>query len=188
MDKGSLTPLDYPYYRILEALGLHFQRRFVWAFGSGLHCKRRFSGRYEMILWFTKSKEYTFCLDDPRPNHIPQEEWDALCRDWEQGVWEIPNVKANHCEKTEHPCQYPVELPERCVLALTKPGDLVMDPYAGVGSTLIAAVKHGRRAFASEKERKYVDIGVQRTGKLQRGELKMRPLGKPVFVPKGKSR
>jgi adenine-specific DNA-methyltransferase len=43
-------------------------------------------------------------------------------------VWVIPNVKHNHTEKTVHPCQFPVELIERLVLALTKENDLVVDP------------------------------------------------------------
>ena len=48
-------------------------------------------------------------------------------------VWEFPNVKNNHVEKTIHPCQFPVELVERLVLSMTNPGDTVFDPYMGVG-------------------------------------------------------
>ena len=69
-----------------------------------------------------------------------------LLDDWETQIWDIPNVKANHPEKTIHPCQFPVELVERCVLALTNKNDIVYDPFAGVGSTLVAALKNGRRA------------------------------------------
>src|SRR5205823_575337 len=73
-------------------------------------------------------------------------------------VWIIPNVKHNHVEKTIHPCQFPVELVERLVLALSNPGDLVVDPYMGVGSS--ACVK---RALE--------------------GELRRRPLGRPIYQP-----
>ncbi len=60
-------------------------------------------------------------------------------------VWDIPNVKANHVEKTDHPCQFPVGLVERLVLALTNRSDNVLDPYLGVGSSAIAALKNGRK-------------------------------------------
>jgi adenine-specific DNA-methyltransferase len=59
-------------------------------------------------------------------------------------VWVIPNVKNNHVEKTVHPCQFPIELVERLVLSMTREGDNVFDPYMGVGSSVIAAIKNGR--------------------------------------------
>ena len=55
-------------------------------------------------------------------------------------IWDIPNVKANHIEKTTHPCQFPVELIERLVLSMTEENDWVFDPFMGVGSTAIAAL------------------------------------------------
>ncbi len=157
----------------------------MWHFRHGLHTSKRFSGRYETILWFTKSDHYTFNLDPVRvpskypgklhykgPNKgkpsgnpkgkNPSDVWEVVCNDWENELWDIPNVKSNHPEKTIHPCQYPVELAERCVLALTNEGDWVFDPYAGVGSSLIASLKHGRRAMGSEKEPEYVKIMQER--------------------------
>lgn len=85
-----------------------------------------------------------------------------MTQDWENAFWEIPNVKSNHPEKTLHSCQYPIELVERCVLALSNENDWVFDPYAGVGTSLIAALKHNRRAIGSEKEAQYVDIAHDR--------------------------
>ena len=76
----------------------------------------------------------------------PSDIWDVVTQDWEDGVWDIPNVKANHPEKTEHPCQFPVELVQRCVLALTDADGIVLDPYCGVGSTIIAALQHNRKS------------------------------------------
>ena len=67
-------------------------------------------------------------------------------------MWIFPNVKGNHIEKTSHPCQFPIELPTRLILALTRAwGDLVVDPYLGVGSTAIAAVLNGRRVAEQTK-------------------------------------
>src|SRR5439155_21581787 len=100
-------------------------------------------------------------------------------------VWIIPNVKHNHVEKTAHPCQFPVELVERLVLALTRPGDLVVDPYLGVGPALAAAVKHGRRAAGSDLSARYVEIARGRIEAQARGELPMRPMGRPLTDPRG---
>lgn len=105
--------------------------------------------------------------------------------DWETALWDIPNVKSNHPEKTAHPCQFPVELVERCVLALTEADQWVLDPFAGVGSTLLGALKHERRAAGSEKEPEYVSLARQRIQDYQEGILKLRPLGKPVHEPTG---
>ncbi|MBQ7592779.1 MAG: site-specific DNA-methyltransferase [Synergistaceae bacterium] len=99
---------------------------------------------------------------------------ERLIDDWDAQIWDIPNVKNNHPEKINHPCQFPVELAERCVLALTNSGDVVYDPFAGVGSSLIAALKNERIAWGSEREKVYVDAGLERIKKLREGTLIMR--------------
>lgn len=208
---GEVFPLDIFYYRIFKELGLFLRNRIIWHFGHGLHASKRFSGRYETILWFTKSNEYTFNLDSVRipskypgkrhykgPNKgkpsgnpkgkNPSDVWDILAQEWEECFWEIPNVKSNHPEKTDHPCQFPVELVERCVLALTNENDWVFDPYAGVGSSTIAAIKHNRRAIGSEQETEYVKITHERLNSFFNGTLKLRPLGRPVHKPTGKEK
>jgi len=211
VEKGEIFPLDIYYYPIFKELGLSLRNRIVWHFGHGLHTQKRFSGRYETILWFTKSDNYTFNLDPVRvpskypgkrhykgPNigkpsgnpkgKNPSDVWEIVAQDWEDCFWEIPNVKSNHPEKTAHPCQFPVELVERCVLALSGEDDWVFDPYAGVGSALIAAVKHKRRAMGSEKEEAYLSIAKERLNSYFNGTLKVRPLGKPVHKPTGKEK
>jgi len=211
VDKGEVYPLDILYYQIFKELGLHLRNRIVWHFGHGLHASNRFSGRYETILWFTKSEDYTFNLDAVRvpskypgkrhykgPNKgklsgnpkgkNPSDVWDFLAKEWEEAFWDIPNVKSNHPEKTSHPCQYPVELAERCVLALTNEDDWVFDPYTGVGSSLIAAAKHNRRAVGSEKEAEYVEVTHNRLNAFFNGTLQLRPMGKPVHKPTGREK
>ncbi|MBC7237655.1 MAG: site-specific DNA-methyltransferase, partial [Chloroflexi bacterium] len=69
VDNGEIISLDIVLYPIFTSLGLHLRNRIVWHFGHGLHASKRFSGRYEVILWFTKSHEYTFNLDAVR---VPQ--------------------------------------------------------------------------------------------------------------------
>ena len=191
---GEIIPLDIVLYPLFKEFGLKLRNRIVWHFGHGLHSTKRLSGRYETILWFTKSDDYTFNLDPIRvPSKYPEKKHykgpkvgqlsgNPLGKN-PSDVWDIPNVKSNHCEKTEHPCQFPVELVERLVLALTDRDDKVLDPYMGVGSTVIAAMKHGRDGFGCDLEGRYVEIAEQRVEALLRGTLKTREMGKPVYDP-----
>ncbi len=202
---GEVYPLDILFYDVFKLLGFKLRNRIIWHYRHGLHAQRRFSGRYETILWFSKADDYVFNLDDVRvpalypgkrhykgPNRgkpsgnpkgkNPSDIWEITASDWDVGIWDIPNVKASHPEKTAQPCQFPVELVQRCVLALTKKGNWVLDPYAGVGSTLIAAALHGRRSLGSEKDRKYHEIALRRLHALRKGTLKLRPLGRPVYA------
>ena len=114
--------------------------------------------------------------------------WEFIAKEWEEELWDIPNVKANHPEKTIHPCQYPIELIERCVLALTNEDDWVLDPYCGVGSALIAALKNNRMAIGIDKETEYIFIAKQRIKDFYNGRLKIRPMGKPVYEPTGREK
>ncbi|PIN73805.1 site-specific DNA-methyltransferase, partial [Candidatus Woesearchaeota archaeon CG10_big_fil_rev_8_21_14_0_10_47_5] len=211
VNDGELFPLDVYYYNMFKDEGLKLRNRIIWHFGHGLHAQRRFSGRYETILWFTKSDRYTFNLDNvrvpskypgkrnwkgknkglPSGNPLgknPSDFWGKVAEDWEKEIWEIPNVKANHPEKTIHPCQFPVELVERCVLALTNEDEWVYDPFSGVGSALIAGLLHNRKVAGSEKEGTYIQISKDRINSLFSGTLKIRLLTKPVYQPTGKER
>ena len=208
---GEVYPLDILYYPIFKQLGFFLRNRIIWYFGHGLHASKRFSGRYETILWFSKTDSYKFNLDPvrvpskyPGKRHFkggsigkpsgnplgknPSDIWEFIVNEWDELLWDIPNVKSNHPEKTTHPCQYPIELVERCVLAMTDAGDWVFDPYAGVGSSLIAAIMHDRRAMGSEKEEDYVKIAQERITNYKNGSLRVRPLGKPVHQPTGKEK
>ena len=191
---GEIIPLDIVLFPIFTSLGLHLRNRIVWHFGHGLHASKRFSGRYEVILWFTKSDQYVFNLDAVRvPQKYPRKKhFKGPKRGQLSGnplgknpgdVWEIPNVKANHVEKTIHPCQFPVELIERLVLALTNEGDWVLDPFMGVGTTAIAALMHGRRAIGAEIMPEYVAVARERIRLAEEGKLRIRPMERPVYDP-----
>lgn len=211
VEKGEVFPLDIYFYDIFKDAGFKLRNRIVWHFEHGLHANRRLSGRYETILWFTKGEDYTFNLDpirvpskypgklafkgdkkgQPTGNPLgknPSDIWKVIADDWESSLWNIPNVKANHPEKTAHPCQFPVELVERCVLALTANGDLVFDPFLGAGSTAIGALKNHRRFLGFELEPVYALESEERIAKLHDGTLKLRPLGRPVHQPTGREK
>jgi adenine-specific DNA-methyltransferase len=191
---GEIVPLDVALHSVFADLGMHMRNRIVWRFGHGLHASRRFSGRYEVVTWYTKTDRYTFDLDAVRvPQKYPGKKHFKGPRKGELScnplgknpgdVWDIPNVKSNHVEKTEHPCQFPVELVERLVLSMTARGDWVLDPFMGVGSALIAALMHGRRAMGAEIVPRYVELARQRLEAAGRGELRVRPREREVYDP-----
>lgn len=194
VEKGEIVPLDIALYPVFAGLGLHLRNRIIWQFGHGLHASKRFSGRYEVILWFTKGDEYTFNLDAVRiPQKYPEKKYFKGPKRGELSgnplgknpgdIWEIPNVKANHVEKTIHPCQFPVELIERLVLAMTDEQDWVLDPFMGVGTTALAALIHNRKALGAEIMSEYLDIARERIRLAEKGELRIRPMEREVYDP-----
>lgn len=194
VDNSEIIPLDVVLYPIFNSFGLHLRNRIVWHFGHGLHASKRFSGRYEVILWFTKGNDYTFNLDAVRvPQKYPQKKHFKGPKKGQfsghplgknpSDVWEIPNVKANHVEKTSHPCQFPVELVERLVLAMTDEGDWVLDPFIGVGTTAIAALMHNRKAIGAEIIPEYVRIAKERVHLAEKGALRIRPMSRTIYDP-----
>jgi len=199
----EIIPLDIALYPLFAGLGLKLRNRIIWHFEHGLHCSKRLSGRYETILWFTKGDGYFFYLDPirvpqkyPGKKHYrgpkvgqlssnplgknPGDYWRFSC---DEDVWVFPNVKHNHVEKTSHPCQFPVELVERLVLALTRPDDLVVDPYIGVGSTAVAALLRGRRAAGADITAQYIEIAGKRLEATAAGTIRTRPMERPVYQP-----
>jgi DNA modification methylase len=210
VDKGEIFPLDLYFYKAFKRRGLKLRNRIIWQFNFGLNAQNRFSGRYETLLWFTKTDNYKFNLDPVRVRQIypgkrhsakkgeraglpsgnpkgknPSDFWvfhtkEAFLGD---GVWEFPNVKANHLERTLHPCQFPSELAERCILALSEERDVVLDPFVGAGTTAIAALRHGRSTIGIDRDPKYVDLTRERIEEFLAGELKLRPLGRQTRTP-----
>jgi adenine-specific DNA-methyltransferase len=208
VEEKEVFPLDLFFYHICKNLGLKLRNRIIWHFEHGLHASQRFSGRYETILWFTRSDHYIFNLDAVRvpqkyrgkhaykgPNRgmptsnplgkNPSDIWSIVLQDWENQIWDIPNVKSNHPEKTIHGSQFPIELVERLVLALTNKSDVVFDPFVGVGSSLIASALHERKGIGVDREKVYTDLAYDRIVKALEGTLRRRPLGMPVWKPKG---
>ena len=192
IDNGAITPLDFEFAPIFKELNMQLRNRIIWHFGHGLHSKKRFSGRYEVVLWYTKTDNYTFNLDAVRvPAKYPGKKYfkgpnkgqlsgNPLGKNPED-VWEIPNVKSNYVEKTAHPCQFPVGLIERLVLSMTNSGELVFDPFAGASSSGVAAVIHGRSFWGCEIVDEYIDISQTRLQESVEGTVKYRPFDKPIY-------
>jgi len=194
VENGEIIPLDTILYPVFSELGLKMRNRIVWHFEHGMHCSKRFSGRYETINWFTKSDNYKFNLDAIRvPQKYPGKKYfkgpkagEYSCNPLGKNpgdVWIIPNVKSNHIEKTGHPCQFPVELIERLILSMTDENDWVLDPFLGSGTSIIAALRHNRKGAGAEIIKEYIDISCHRIILEFNGLLKTRPMDKPVYNP-----
>jgi adenine-specific DNA-methyltransferase len=191
---NEVIPLDALFWPILSKLGLRSRNRIIWTFEHGLHASTRFSGRHETILWFQKGTDGYFDVNPIRiPQKYPNKRYFKGPRVGQLSgnplgknpgdVWAIPNVKHNHPEKTIHPCSFPIELAERLVLTMSQPGDWVLDPFGGVGSSLIASVLHGRRGAIAELNFEYLEVARKRLDQAIEGSLDARPLGKPIYQP-----
>lgn len=198
---GIIVPLDIIIYNIIEELNkdlndeckMLLRNRIIWTFGHGLHAENRFSGRHETILWFTKGNNHLFNLDCVRvPQKYPGKTYfkgknkgqisgNPLGKN-PSDVWDIPNVKSNHVEKTEHPCQFPEALAQRLVLALSNKGDIVYDPFSGSGTTALACYLNERKFIGTELEKKYFDISIDRLNSAFERKVKIRE-DKPVIPP-----
>ena len=193
VENGTLLPLDAVIINLLSKTNkLTLRNRMIWTFGHGTNATSRFSGRHETILWYTKGPDYFFDLDASRvPQLYPGKrhykgpkkgDWSGnpLGKNpgdvWDIGdVWGIPNVKAKHIEKTEHPCQFPAALVRRLVVALSPLNGLVVDPYLGSGTSAVAALLEDRNFAGCDLEEKYVRIAETRLKLQIAGTLQVRP-------------
>jgi adenine-specific DNA-methyltransferase len=172
-EKGMLIPLDIRLFPILESCGLIPRNRIVWARQHGLHASKKFSCRYETLLWFTKSDDYLFDLDAIRvPQkyqnkkfHRGDKRGELSCNPKGKNpgdIWLFRNVKHNHEEQTIHPCQFPEDMIARIVLSTTTKGQVVLDPYIGAGTVAVVARDHGRHFVGAELEAKYHAVALRR--------------------------
>ncbi|UCE14037.1 MAG: site-specific DNA-methyltransferase [Candidatus Heimdallarchaeota archaeon] len=172
--KGAHFPWDILLFPIFVDLGFIPKNRIVWIRQHGTHAKHKFSNRHETILWFTKTDNYKFNLDEIRvPQKFPNKKNYRKGKDYGRfssdprgknpgDVWAFRNVKHNHEEQTEHPCQFPEDLVTRIILATTDPNDIVLDPFIGSGTTAVAAQDNNRRFIGCEIVSQYVNIANHR--------------------------
>ncbi|QAY80339.1 site-specific DNA-methyltransferase [Sphingosinicella sp. BN140058] len=156
-EHDHLMPLDIAVYDFIRKTGLTFQNRVIWTIPHGLTPRRRLAERHETVLIFCKG-------DRPRhfhanPLRIPQKDPGKRAFKgpnkgelsghplgaWPSNVWAIPNVGHNAPERTGHPAQMPSELVRRAIHLYTVPGDLVIDPFSGSGTTHATCVETARR-------------------------------------------
>ena len=173
--RGRAVPIAY---LLWERVPFYLVQEVVWNYGAGVATKRLFSPRNEKFLWFVKSPDhYTFNLDEVRDPDVkyPNQRKNGRLRVNRLGknpsdVWQFPKVTTGQGltgrraspERTKHPAQFPVSVIERIVRACSNPGDLLIDPFMGSGTTAEVAIRHGRNAIGFEIKSEYLEVSVQR--------------------------
>lgn len=150
--------ISYLYSALEQDNKMLFNSWITWHYTQGIGKKKGFSPRHDDILMFTKSKNFTFNLDNIR---IPQKHYRSInnMSGANPGdVWQFSHVHYSNPEREKHPTQKPEALLERMILASSNEGDVVLDPFAGSGTTLKVCQVLGRNCTGFELNRDYVDL------------------------------
>jgi len=160
----EIIPLDAICYQIGKDNGFYLRNSIIWHFNNMQNCSNRLSGRWESILWFVKDIEnYVFNLDDIRIPYITKND-KRLSPDGGRNptdVWyfnRVNNVTKIKLGVADVPTMFPVEMIERVIKMSSSPGDLILDPFVGSGTTLIAAKNLGRKGVGIELDERYEEI------------------------------
>ena len=151
----------------------HFLNEIVWAYDFGGRPRDRWPRKHDTILWYAKGAEWVFdreAIDRIpylAPGLVGPEK--AARGKLPTDVWWMTIVPPGSPERTGYPTQKPVRLLERIVAASSRPGDLVLDPYAGSGTTGVAASRLGRRWLLVDRNPVAVDIACRRLAVETRG-------------------
>ncbi len=159
----------------LKQNNLYMRNWIIWYYTFGEHQNNKFTRSHTHILYFVKApNNFTFNKDnirimsvrqkigDKRANpkgKIPDDVWyDSL-----DDVWEISRVAGTFKERVKgFPCQMPIKLLDRIILASSNENDIVLDPFAGSGTTLVVAKMRHRRYIGIEISPNYVEIAKKR--------------------------
>jgi site-specific DNA-methyltransferase (adenine-specific) len=160
-------------------LGLTCRSWVIWYYTFGVNCKQKFSRSHTHLFHFVKDRRsFTFNTDpirvpsarqlvyaDSRSNpkgRLPDDTWILRPQDLPEGfqadesTWYFPRVCGTFKERAGwHGCQMPEQLLGRIIKACSNPGEVVMDPFGGSGSTLVTAKKLGRRFVGFELSEHY---------------------------------
>ncbi len=119
----------------------HFLNEIVWLYGLGGSSNKYFPQKHDNIFWYSNSDKYFF--DPPMVPATSQrmKGEDKKCPDF----WDIPSLNNMAIERLSYPTQKPEALLERVISSASQPGDLVLDAFAGSGTTLAVAEKLGRK-------------------------------------------
>lgn len=161
-----------------------FRNEIIWTYGLGGSSSRFYPRKHDVIFWYTKGSDWIF--DPPtmparsiRLKGKQKKQLDVFAGppslaeiplDGSTDVWDVASINNMAKERTGYPTQKPLALLERFVLAHSRAGDLVLDPFCGSGTTLAAAAKHGRSAIGIDKSPEAVRIARSRLGGADAGD------------------
>jgi adenine-specific DNA-methyltransferase len=169
--KGKAVPITY---LLWERVKFFLQQEIVWNYGAGVAARKFLSPRNEKVLWYIKDEhDYTFNLDEIRDPDVkyPNQKKNGKLRCNTLGknpsdVWQIAKVTSgknrSSVERTNHPAQFPEDLITRMVKGFTNPGDIILDPFIGSGTTASTAIKNDRLFLGFEINPKYIPTIVNR--------------------------
>lgn len=150
-----------------------FLNEIVWAYDYGGRARDRWPRKHDTILWYAKGERWLFDRDavDRVPYLAPGLVGpDKAARGkLPTDVWWMTIVPPGSAERTGYPTQKPVRLLERIVAASSRPGDLVLDPFAGSGTTGVAAARLGRRWLLVDRDATAVEIADRRLRSVMSG-------------------
>src|SRR5262249_8781100 len=164
----------------LDGLSLTLRNWIVWHYTFGVSCTRKFNRSHAHIFYYVADpKRFTFNADavrvpsarqttyaDRRANpsgKLPDDTWVLRPQEEERcfaaggDAWYVPRVCGTFRERTAPPCQMPEAVLERIIRVSSNPGDVVLDPFAGSGTTLAAAKRLGRRWLGVELSADYAE-------------------------------
>lgn len=160
----EIIPLDAICYQIGKKNNFYLKNSIVWNFNNMQNCSNRLSGRWEKILWFVKDlKKSTFNLEDIRVPYITQNDkrLDPNGGRNPTDVWyfdRVNNMTKKKLKIENIPTMYPIPMIERIIKMTTNKNDIVVDPFVGSGTTLIACENLLRKGLGIEIDKKYKDI------------------------------
>lgn len=174
---GEIIPLESIAWQLAKKHNYYLRNSIVWHFNNMQNCIRRLSGRWESILWLVKDiKNYVFNLDEIRIPVITKNDkrFDANRGRNPTDVWYFDRVNNMTKKKLgiEAPCVYPVPMIERIIRMSSQPGDWVLDPFLGSGTTLVACKRTGRNGIGFEIDLRYEPLIEQRL-KVEAAQLKL---------------
>ena len=138
----------------------NFRNEIIWAYGLGGSSRQTFSRKHDVILFYSKSDHYTF----NKPQTPAKSQRLKGRMKGETDVWDIPSLNNMAKERTGYPTQKPLALYERIIEASSNAGDVVLDPFCGSGTTLVAAQRLGRRWIGIDSNESAVETARGRLG------------------------
>lgn len=140
----------------------------IWHYKNGMSAHRYFANRHEEVIWLAKSNDYYFDLDAVRIPYSAKN-LEAALKDKRlnpentmkgknpTNVWEINRLNGNSKERVGHPTQKPVEIIDRFVKALSYPGSVVLDFFAGSGTVGRVCIAEGRHCLMCDSDKTTID-------------------------------
>jgi adenine-specific DNA-methyltransferase len=186
-EKAKAIPISY---LLWDKVPMYLIQEVVWNYGAGVAGKLFFSPRNEKFLWYVNDPEnYTFNLDEIRDPNVkyPNQKKNGKIKVNPLGknptdVWQFPKVTSgtdrSSAERTAHPAQFPVAVIDRILLASSNPGDLILDPFMGSGTTAAISLRRKRSVIGFEIRKDYCQIIADRieNGLSKSEEKNLQPL------------